>query len=106
MINPFFSEKIYYLLIFRYQGARTKEALADWLDEKLAAKYGDGEEGGDDAAAPAKGEVVVLTEKTFEDTIKPAAQVTFVKFYAPWCGHCKKMAPTWIDLAKVGLILH
>ena len=75
------------------------EALRTWLDGQLPGDD-DAAAGDDEPAAPAKGEVVNLNAKNFKSSIAPPEQVSFVKFFAPWCGHCKKMAPTWVDLAK------
>lgn len=42
---------------------------------------------------------LLLTTDNFDDTIKEG--VTFVMFFAPWCGHCQALAPTWQQLAEL-----
>lgn len=44
--------------------------------------------------------IPVLTTENF-DTFIGMYDLVFVKFYAPWCGHCKKMIPDYAQLASV-----
>ena len=45
-------------------------------------------------------EVVQLSSATFDDVVKDPSKDVFVKFYAPWCGHCVRMQPAWEELSK------
>lgn len=43
--------------------------------------------------------MVTLTANDFQSGI--STDLTFVEFYSPWCGHCKRFAPTFKNLAEI-----
>eukprot|EP00744_Colponema_vietnamica_P025182 GILI01036936.1.p1 GENE.GILI01036936.1~~GILI01036936.1.p1 ORF type:complete len:126 (+),score=16.41 GILI01036936.1:62-439(+) len=45
--------------------------------------------------AAASANVVVLTPENFDSVVLDSSKNVFVKFFAPWCGHCIHFAPTW-----------
>eukprot|EP01069_Polyplicarium_translucidae_P002207 Polyplicarium_translucidae@DN1954_c0_g1_i1.p1 len=44
--------------------------------------------------------VVVVVGKNFEEIVMNAEKDVMLEVYAPWCGHCKKLAPIYKEFAE------
>jgi len=74
-----------------YNEGRTAEEIISFINDKTGL-------GG--RVQKAKTFVVELDSSNFDQIVLDKSKNVFVKFYAPWCGHCKTLAPDWDKLAK------
>jgi hypothetical protein len=93
-----------------FDGSRSLENMETWLDERVPkpAPPRDHPIPGQTSLTPNKiynptGMVQTLGAQSFQDVV--ASEPTMVKFYAPWCGHCQKLAPSEFHKVVTGWVV-
>lgn len=87
---------------FKYEGAiadataaSIQEFVQSWKDGKLTAFRKS-----EDTPKDNDGPVRVIVGNTFVDEVIKSDNDVLVKYYAPWCGHCTALAPSWTKLGE------
>ena len=71
-----------------YSGDRSLESLTEFTYKQIGEQVP-----GEEPTA-----VTIIRDANFDDILKKNTAGMFIKFYAPWCGHCKRMAPAYEQL--------
>ena len=88
-------------LVDTFKKARELNPLKEYLDKYLVAETPPPSPPVPKAPtriSNPEGKVLGLDERNFSNEVKQGG--VFVKFFAPWCGHCRKLAPIWAQLAE------
>ncbi|GAB6018890.1 Protein O-glucosyltransferase 2 [Chamberlinius hualienensis] len=87
-----------------YNGGRTAQELIDAglkAAKQLVESRSKGKSGGssDRTKESDSKHVIELTDENFKKLVLESDDMWLVEFFAPWCGHCKNLAPHWATAA-------
>ncbi|KAK1294450.1 Protein disulfide isomerase-like 2-3 [Acorus calamus] len=90
-----------------YQGPRDVKPIAEFAVKQIKAflkERLDGKNtGGSSEKSSKKNEKsasIELNSGNFDELVLKSKELWIVEFFAPWCGHCKKLAPEWKKAAN------
>ncbi|XP_072981249.1 protein disulfide isomerase-like 2-3 [Typha angustifolia] len=81
-----------------YQGARDVKPLAEFALQQVKALLKERLNGKTSGGSSQKSETsasIELNSRNFDELVLKSKDLWIVEFFAPWCGHCKKLAPEW-----------
>jgi len=86
--------------VFKQEEAVTKDSFHKFVDGVLKGTVSatiKSEPVPEDNSGPVK----TVVGSTFDQIVLDATKDVLVEFYAPWCGHCKSLAPKFDELGKM-----
>lgn len=85
-----------------YEGPREAKAMSNFVYKQIKALLNDRLDGkvGGSSQKSEPSVSVELNSKNFDELVIKSKELWIVEFFAPWCGHCKKLAPEWKKAAK------
>ncbi|KAL0083465.1 thioredoxin-like protein [Phycomyces blakesleeanus] len=83
-----------------YAVLRTWENLVAYIEEKTKEDEPEPTPDVPIIKSNPEGISVDLDESNIDIHLGNPDRPWFVKFYAPWCSHCQRLAPTWVQMAK------